>query len=83
MKQIDVCKNSVPASLRICNTFFTQMIIVGCFKSEGGFIPLHLDNDDHVTSLLSLGQDVEESGGRTYYVEKHPPKKSSGSKISL
>ena len=59
------------------------MIIVGCFKSKGGFIPLHLDNDDHVTSLLSLGQDVEESGGRTYYVEKHPPKKSSGSKSSL
>ena len=59
------------------------MIIGGCFKRKGGFIPLHLDNDDHVTSLLSLGQDVEESGGRTYYVEMHPPKKSSGSKSSL
>ena len=59
------------------------MIIVGCFKNKGDFIPLHLDNDDHVTSLLSLGQDVEESGDRTYFVEKHPPKKSSGIKSSL
>ena len=45
------------------------MIIVGCYKTNGGYIPLHLDNDDHITSLLSLGGGVDKSEGCTFYVQ--------------
>ena len=72
LEMIRFCKKEIPSSLRICNTFFTQMIIVGCYKTNGGFIPLHMDNDDHITSLLSLGRGVDKSEGCTFYVQKKP-----------
>jgi len=54
LQHIEFCKNNVPPCLRICNTFFTQMILVGSSHCSNGNIPLHIDEDDHITALLSL-----------------------------
>ena len=59
------------------------MIIVGCIKSNSGFIPLNLNNDDHITYLLSLGGGFEETGGCTFYIKEDSPKKSSKGRSSL
>ena len=59
----------IPASLRICETFFTQMIIVGHPAAVCGNIPIHLDKDDIITALLSIG-DTDVDGGSTNYYEK-------------
>ena len=59
------CKQIVPSCLRICNSFFTAMIVVGDF-SGGGQIPLHKDNDDHINAIVSIG-DNKIKGGRTIY----------------
>ena len=60
----------VPPCLRICNTFFTQMILVGSSHCCNGHIPLHLDEDGHITALLSLSSSDDVIGGNTFYVEK-------------
>ena len=33
---IDFCKKNIPSSLQICDTFFTQMIMVGSFNCKEG-----------------------------------------------
>ena len=38
----------IPQSLRLCNAFFTQMVIVGKFNEIDNRIPPHLDEDDIV-----------------------------------
>ena len=43
--------------------------MVGSFHTNNGDIPLHLDTDDHITALLSLGPNDIEDGGETVYVE--------------
>ena len=70
LRHIEFCKNNVPPCLRICNTFFTQMILVGSSHCCNGHIPLHLDENDHITALLSLSSSDVVIGRRTFYVEK-------------
>ena len=70
LKHIEFCKKIIPSSLRICDTFFTQMIMVGSFNSKEGNIPIHLDDDDFVTALLSVAGSSRISGGSTLYIEK-------------
>ena len=41
LDHIRFSKEHVHPSLRICDTFFTQMILIGCFKSTEGSIPPH------------------------------------------
>ena len=72
LDDIRFSKEHVHPSLRICDTFFTQMIRVGCFKSTEGSIPSYEDNDDHVTALVSLGRTDNLVGGDTFYGEKQP-----------
>ena len=69
LKHINYSKAMLPPCLRICNTFFTQMIMVGSSHTINGDIPLHLDKDDHITALLSLGSSHIEDGGETLYIE--------------
>lgn len=64
-------KQLIPPCLRICNTFFTQMILLGKEGENDGIIPLHVNEDDHITALLSIGSHNLE-GGDTVYVEKYP-----------
>jgi hypothetical protein len=62
-------KKHILSSLRICDTFFTQMILVGSFNKTDGYIPSHKDNDDYVTALISLGHTATLVGGDTFYFE--------------
>ena len=67
---IQASKRLIPPCLRICNTFFTQMIVVGSPSSTTGSIPPHLDSNDHVNALVSFGDTEEVEGGDTFYIEK-------------
>ena len=62
-------KKCITPSLRICDTFFTQMILVGSFNKTEGCIPSHKDVDDYVTALISLGETDTLVGGDTFYSE--------------
>ena len=64
-------KKHIPPCLRICNTFFTQMILVGCMDDQEGNIPPHHDEDDHITALYSLSNSDSLLGGNTYYAESN------------
>ena len=70
LDHVQFCKEYVHPSLRICGTFFTQMILVGCFKHNHGSIPPHKDDDDHITALVSLGHMNSLKGGDTFYAEE-------------
>ena len=60
--------------LRICNTFFTQMILLGDHDQTAGRIPLHMDTDDHITALFSIGNEsMNGKEGETVYIEKSYP----------
>ena len=43
--------------------------MVGSCLITNGDIPIHLDKDDHITALLSLGSSDIENGGETFYIE--------------
>ena len=79
LKHIGFCKKNIPNSLRICDTCFTQMIMVGSFNSTEGNIPIHVDNDDFITALLSVEGSSKTNGGTTLYIEK----KTNNNKESL
>ena len=68
LRHIHFLKTALPTCLRICNTFFAQMIMVGSCHTNNGDIPLHLDTDDHIKSLLSLGPNDIEDGGETFFM---------------
>ena len=71
LKHIEFCKKNIPQSLRICNTFFTQMIMVGSFNYHEGNIPIHVNDDDFITALLSVEGSSKTKGGKTLYIEKN------------
>ena len=70
LQHIYFCKKHIPLCLRICNTFFTQMIMVGRFNCNKGFIPFHVDSDDFITALFSVGGSTKIDGGSTFYLQK-------------
>ena len=43
------------------------MILVGSCNDTFGDIPIHLDPEDHITALLSIGNDTVKGGGTLYY----------------
>jgi len=43
------------------------MILVGSCNDSVGDIPIHLDPEDHITALLSIGTDTVKGGGTLYY----------------
>ena len=62
-------KSNIPSTLRICDTFFTQMILVGSFNKTELCVPQHEDDDDYVTALISLGNTETLVCGETFYFE--------------
>ena len=54
---IEQCKKYVPSDLRICNTFFTQISLIGEMKHCKGQhdISPHVDSDDIFTAIIHLG----------------------------
>ena len=59
-------RHKLHSSLRICDTCFTSMIAVGDLKPNGN-IPMHLDENDYVTALISIGTDNIVGGETVYY----------------
>ena len=65
LKRTEVCKKNLPKCLRICDTFFTSMIVVGDFSGTD-YITLHTDKDEYINAKVSIGNS-EVSGGSTVY----------------
>ena len=66
LKLTETCKDIIPSCLRICDSFFTMMIVVGDFSGTGE-IPLHKDNDDHINAIVSVGENKIKGGMTVYY----------------
>ena len=65
LRYINLSLTQIPSCLRICNSFFTSMILVGDEECDGD-IPLHTDNDDLVSAILNLGDETL-TGGSTIF----------------
>ena len=65
LKWCHFSRTKIPDCLRICDTFFTQFVLVGSSDNDGK-MPPHLDNDDHINAIVSVG-DSNISGGATQY----------------
>ena len=64
---IEFSIKNIPSCLRIYDTFFTQMILIGDPNTDHGEIPIHTDNDDYITALVSIGTNNIRSGHTNYY----------------
>ena len=53
--------------MRLCNTFFTQMVIVEKCNETNIGIPPHLDDDDIISCIITLGSP--NNGGDTDYYD--------------
>ena len=60
-----ILQKNIPSSLQICDMFFTQMIMVGSFNCKEGNIPIHVDDDDFVSSRDNEGASTPVA--QTYY----------------
>ena len=65
---INFSEKVTPQSLRLCNTSFTQMNIVGKFNEINNRIPPHLDEDDIIPCIVTLrspnnGGDTDDYDG--------------------
>lgn len=67
-KRIKYIEDNIPSSLRICDTIFTQMVLVG-ENNISSDMPLHLDKQDLLSCILTLG-DVKSGGATQYYSGK-------------
>ena len=70
LQHIYFCKKHIPSCLWICNTFFTQMIMFGSFNCDKCVIQFHVDSDDFITALFSVGGSTQINGGSTFYLQK-------------
>ena len=68
MMLLEVAKQKIPTSLRIRNTFFTQMVIVGGLDDY--VIGNHIDQEDLISCILNIG-DNNIQGGKTKYFDDH------------
>ena len=56
----------IPSSMRICDSIFTQAILVENVDKEC-FIPLHLDKNDYFNVLLSISNDQTSNKGSSVF----------------
>ena len=68
LDKIHLSKKCIPSSLRICNTCFTQMAMVGDVNTEG-YINNHIDKKDLISGILTLGEK-NITGGSTQYFQQ-------------
>jgi len=74
-ENIQYIESNIPNSLRICNSFFTQMVLNTYEGDEDKkHISIHLDEKDMISCILTLGNPV--SGGNTQYYSGLNVKKS-------
>ena len=66
-KHIWTSKRIIPSCLRICNTFFTQVVVVGPMQTKEGVINHHVDSGDYINVLISIGDSSVKGGETVYY----------------
>ena len=64
LNMIDFIEREVPKSLRICDTFFTQMIMCSDVNVSS-YMGKHIDEKDLITSFVTFGKVI--TGGKTRY----------------
>ena len=67
LKVIDYTYTKIHPLLRICDSFFTQMVVAGNLETTGQ-MPTHIDEDDYINAIISLG-DNPIHGGEMYYCD--------------
>ena len=67
LRVIDYTYTKIHPLLRICDSFFTQMIVVRNLETTGK-MPTHIDEDDYINAIISLS-DNPIHGGETYYCD--------------
>ena len=64
LNMIEFIEREIPKSLRICDTFFTQMIM--CSDVDvSSYMGKHIDEKDLITSFVTFGKVI--TGGKTRY----------------
>lgn len=59
------CKEHVPSELKVYDTIFTQATIVGQVEEVDHYMPLHFDQCDVVSCIVTFDENVQ--GGDTIY----------------
>ena len=62
---INFAEKKIPQSLRLGETFFTQLVIVGDMKQNQNEILAHFDEEDIISCIITLGESRQ--GGETIY----------------
>ena len=81
IKLIIFLENKIPQSLRLGQTFFTQLVIVGDFVQHQNEIVSHFDEDDIISCIITLGEP--RYGGETMYYNGVTQVTSSDIEIKL
>ena len=63
--------NNVHRSLRICNTFFTALVLVGS-EEKYASMNIHKDSDEYDMAIVNFGTDGLKGGYTVYYNSMHP-----------
>ena len=66
IKLINFAENRIPQSLRLGQTFFTQLVIVGDMIQNENQILSHFDEEDIISCIVTLG-DLRTGGETIYY----------------
>ena len=61
-KHLISAQQIIHPTLRIYDTFFTYMYIVGQFNDTDGIVPLHLDVNDYINAVLYIVEDKVKGG---------------------
>ena len=71
-KMIILSKSQIPAELRICNTFFTQISLIGNMVSSNGeqSVDPHVDKDGFFTAIIHFG-NPKKGGNLIIYGGNH------------
>ena len=65
LSMIKECKHKVHSSLKMCNTFCTQMILPGS-GLHSGMMKYQVDDEDYITSVVTFGSIDMKSGSQVY-----------------
>ena len=66
IKSINFWENKIPQSLRLGQTFFTQLVIAEDFVQHQNEIVSHFDEDNIISCIITLGEP-RCGGGTMYY----------------
>ena len=82
LRTLEAAKATIPSELRVCDTLFTAIALVG--DGKDGLNHEHLDDHDVISIFVTLGQDI--TGGSTLYFDstsfsKKDPSGSRGSQV--